>query len=260
LAKQFADLSVKRRKPTVFRGKNLPIRLAATLDRLAEIFNWWKTVVAPNATVGLVQTPGSADTSGGLDGEIFTGDIALLGEIYNGGTQEQWWVNTWQYTIPLPTIPSTFPNPGSLSYRFNVGASLTLYRQDFVSGSVHVYATVATTNDLTNHPIDFNQPVSSDFAIAATLPTSTVPPMISGNAKITGTIPLVPGGTPAIGIIIGIVISVAKGNLQITPGEYSFIELTNPDATTPGDIGKIEYRRDQPFWVDAVAKMLAAEL
>jgi len=255
LTKQFAALSARQRTPNAIPVKSQSSRLAATLDGLANIFGPWSTVVAPNATVGLVQTPTSANTSGAIGGEIYTGDIALVGQVSNGDAQEQWWVNTWQYIVPLPIFSS--PNPGSLAYRFNVGASVGLYRQDFLTGSVHIYATVATTNDLASRPIDFSQPVSSTFAIAADLPTSAVPPIVDGNAKITGSIALAAGKTPAIGMIVGFIVSVAKGDLQIIPGENSFIWLTNPDATTSGDIGKIEYRHDPFFWVEAVAKKLA---
>jgi hypothetical protein len=255
LTKQFAELSAKQRAPDAIPAKNQPSRLAATLEGLAAFFGPWNTVVAPNATVGLAQTPTSTNTSGSIGGEIYTGDIALEGQISNADALEQWWVNTWQYIIPLPISSSS--NPGSLAYRFNVGASVGLYRQDFLTGSVHIYATVATTNDLAGQPIDFSQPVSSTFAIAADLPTSAVPPIVDGNAKITGSITLAAGKTPAIGIIIGVIVSVAKGNLQILPGENSFVWLTNPDATTNGDIGKIEYRHDPFYWVEAVTQRLA---
>jgi hypothetical protein len=255
LAKQFAELSAKQRIPDALPGKNQPSRLSATLNGLAGFFGPWSTIVAPNATVALVQTPTSTHTGGAIDAEIYTGDLALEGQVYNSDAQEQWWVNTWQYIIPLPVVSS--PNPGSLAYRFNVGGSVGLYRQDFLTGSVHIYATVATTNDLATKPIDFSQPVSSTFAIAADLPTSAVPPIVGGTAKITGSIALAAGKTPAIGIIIGVIFSVAKGNLQIIPGEFSFVWLTNPDATTNGDIGKIEYRHDPLFWVEAVTQKLA---
>ena len=45
---------------------------------------------------------------------------------------------------------------------------------------------------------------------------------------------------------------------MILPGEYSSITLAPPDATMPTDLGKIEYRRDPPFWVEAVAKMIGS--
>lgn len=256
LAKQYIDLAHKRREPASLSAKSQHVRLLATLDRLAEIFKSWQYVIAPNATVELIQTPGTPDTGGsGIGSEIYQGEIAVGGEIWNASTTERWWVNTWQYIVPFPPILSTSA-PGSLSYRFNVGAALDFYRQDVVTGSVHVYATVGTTNDLSNHPIDFNQPVSSDFAIVATLPTANVPPLLFGGANISGTIPLLPGGTPAIGVIIGLIISVVNGDVQLIPGEYGEISLGPPDATTYADWGKIEYRIDQPFWVDAVGQML----
>src|SRR6266436_5204610 len=121
--------------------------------------------------------------------------------------------------VPFPATPANFGTSASLSYRFNVGAALNFYRQDVVTGSVHVYATVATTNDLDNHPIDFSHFASSDFPIIATLPQSD-PPLLFGSSSISGTIPLVAGRTPAIGIVIGLIISVAKGTVQILPGEY----------------------------------------
>ena len=85
-----------------------------------------------------------------------------------------------------------------------------------------------------------------------------MPAISGGTAKFSGTIPLVPGRTPAIGIIVGLIISVADGDVLILPGEFSNITLAPPDATMPGDLGKIEYRRDPPYWVEAVAKMIAS--
>lgn len=259
LGKQRADLVQKERLPLLLRPPSLPTRLTVTLNKLSDIFDWWESVIVPPATILLNQAPNSADTGGtGIGADIYQGDLALGGEISNSSTQEQWWINTWQYIVPFPPTPSNYPSSASLSYRFNVGASLAFYRQDVISGSVHVYATVAASGDLNTQPIDFNQPVSSDFAIDATLPVASVPPIVSGGAQISGTIPVVPGGTPAIGIIMGLIISVVDGYVQIIPGEYSSIELAPPGATSATDIGKIQFRRDQPFWVEAVAKMLAS--
>jgi hypothetical protein len=117
---------------------------------------------------------------------------------------------------------------------------------------------VASTSDLSNQSIDFNHFDSSNFVISATLPPQSDLPILSGSAKISGTIPLVPGRTPAIGIIIGVIISLVEGGVLILPGEFSNIELAPPDATSPSDLGKIEYHRDPPFWVDAVAKMVGS--
>ena len=117
-----------------------------------------------------------------------------------------------------------------------------------------MYATVATTNDLAHHSIDFNHPASSDFAIIATLPAPGVPPILIGTSKIYGTIQLLPGATSAIGIIIGLIVSLVDGGVLILPGEFSSINLAPPDATSPTDLGKIQFRRDQPFWVEASRK------
>lgn len=256
LVKQFAELSGRRGKPDLVLGRYLGSQLTVTLDRLADLFGAWNTVAAPNASVALVEAPTSSHTSGAIGGEIFTGAISLVGDIYNSDAQEQWWVNTWQYIIPLPAVPAINPNLSPIAYRFNVAAGVGLYRQDFLSGSVHAYATVATTNDLAGQPIEFSNPVSSTFAISADLPTSAVPPILSGNAMITGSIEPAAGKTPAIGIIVGIVFSVAKGEIQIVPGEFSYLWLTNPDAKTTSDLGKIEYRQDSLFWIEAVAQKL----
>ncbi len=259
LAKQYSDLALKLRTPSAPPVKTMPAHLAASLGKFAGIFNWWQSVIAPNATIGLTQTPHTADTGGiGIGADIFRGELALGGEIWNASPHEQWWVNTWQYIVPFPPTPSTPSNPGLLSYRFNVPASVAFYRQNVIAGSVHVYATVAATSNLSAHPIDFNHPVSSDFALIATLPASGVPPILGGTAKVTGAIPLTPGGTPAIGIIIGLIISVVQGDVQIIPGEFSMINLVPPDATSASDLGKVEYSRNPPFWIDAVAKMLAS--
>jgi len=248
LAKQYSQLSAKR-DPLAFTAQSLSPRLSAILNNLGDLFGWWESVLAPNAAVGLVQTPSSSDTGGSIGADIYQGSLALGGEIWNGGTEEQWWVNTWQYIVPLPTTP----NPGTMSYRFNVGASLTPYRQDVVSGSVYVYVTVATTPDLNTTPINFDPPASSQFAIDTTLPAGGVPPIISGSAQVSGSFSLVSGGDPAIGIIIGLIVSIADGDLLILPGEYSQITLAPPNATQPSDLGKIQYRLDRPFWLEAVA-------
>ena len=259
LAKQYQDLSVKLRSPPPLRAPSLPLRLSQSLDRIGTIFNLWEKVLAPNATVKLVQAPSGPNIGGtGIGAEIFQGQIALGGEVWNGGPHEQWWVNTWQYMVPLPATPANIGAAASLAYRFNIGASLAFYRQDVVGGSVHAYATVATTGDLAGHPVDFNNYVSSEFAIVGSLPVPGVPAIIGGTAKFSGTIPLVPGKTPAIGIIVGLIISVADGDVLILPGEFSNITLAPPDATMPSDLGKIEYRRDPPYWVEAVAKMIAS--
>ena len=257
LAKQYADLSQKLREPAPRQAKSLSPRVARLLDQFGDIFNPWQTVVAPNATVGLRQVPPASKAGGTIGAEIFQGDLAVGGEIYASGPDEQWWVNTWQYVVPFPAPSSTFSNPGSLSYRFTVGGAFDFYRQDVVSGSVHLYATVFTTNDMANHPIQFTQPpVSSEFLINATLPVSDVPPFVYGGAQINGTITLVPGGTPAIGILIGLIFSVVNGDVQFFPGETGEILLSNPDATAPTDVGRVEYRRDQIFWVNAVSQLV----
>ena len=259
LAAQYRDLAVKLRQPADLRVSRIDPRLLATLDNLGSIFSWWDKLLLPNATVKLVQTPGTTTSGGtGIGAEIYQGDIALGGEIWSTGSQEQWWVNTWQYMATLPATPANLTGPASLSYRFNVGASVNLYRQSVITGSVSAYATVATTGDAAGHPIDFNNFASSDFAIFASLPSPKVPPILSGTVKVSGTIPLVPGRTPAIGIVVGLIVSDAGGEVIILPGEYSSITLAPPDATMPTDLGKIEYRRDPPFWVEAVAKMIGS--
>jgi hypothetical protein len=144
-----------------------------------------------------------------------------------------------------------------LAYRFNVGAGVGLYHQNFLSGSIHVYATVATTSDLAAQPIDFSQPVSSTFAISTDLPLTAVPPIVSGVTKVTGNLRLAAGKTPAIGVLIGIVASVADGELLIIPGEFSFLWLTNPDAKTTADLGKIEYYSNPIIWIEAVEQRFA---
>ena len=258
LAKQYADLSQELREPAPRQTASLPHRVASLLDRFGDIFGPWQTVLAPNATVGLVQAPTSSKAGGAINSVIFQGDIAVGGEIYSSSAVEQWWVNTWQYVIPFP-VTSNFANPGSLSYRFTVGSSFDFYRQDVVSGTIHQYVTVFTTNDMAVRPIQFTQPpVSSEFLINATLPVSDVPPFVYGGGQINGTIAMVPGGTPAIGILIGLIFSVVNGYVQFFPGETGEILLSNPDATAPTDIGRVEFRHDQIFWVNAVSQLVSS--
>jgi hypothetical protein len=254
LTKQYAALASRPRSsfPAV---KDISPRVALTLDHLADIFGPWQIVAAPTATVGLVEKPTSSKTSGDVNGILSPGYIIPYAVVSNSSTQEQWWVNTWQYIITLPITPT---GPGRLAYRFSVQAGLEFYRQNFLSGSAHVYGTVATTSDLASHPIDFTHPTSSTFAIAENLPTSEVPPLLSGYTAVNGHIDLVAGKTPAIGILCGLILSVAQGEMRVTPDYYSYIFLSNPDAKTNADIGKIEYRIDPIFWVEAVTAKINA--
>jgi len=254
LTKQYAALA-SRPRPSFPAASDISPRVAITLDRLADIFGPWETVAAPIPDVGLVEAPTSSNTSGGVGGFLSPGYIIPSADITNSSPQEQWWVSTWQYIIPLPITPT---GPGRLAYRFYVQAGLELYRQNFLSGSANVYATVATSNDLAAHPIDFSHPASSAFAIFEDLPTSSVPPLLSGSVAVNGHIDLVAGKQPAIGILCGLILSVAQGEIRVVPDYYSYIFLTNPDAKTNADIGKIEYRIDPLFWVEAVAERVNA--
>ena len=74
--------------------------------------------------------------------------------------------------------------------------------------------------------------------------------------KSTARSPWCPGGTPAIGILIGLIFSVINGDVQFFPGETGEILLSNPDATAPTDVGRVEYRHDQIFWVNAVSQLV----
>jgi len=85
-----------------------------------------------------------------------------------------------------------------------------------------------------------------------------VPPLLSGGVTVNGHIDLVAGKTPAIGILCGLILSVAQGEIRVTPDYYSYIFLSNPDAKTNADIGKIEYRIDPIFWVEAVTAKINA--
>ena len=136
--------------------------------------------------------------------------------------------------------------------------TIILFATALVLGSCSKNEGAATSNDLAAHPIDFSHPTSSSFAIFEDLPTSTVPPLLFGHVAVNGHIDLVAGKQPAIGILCGLILSVAQGEIRVLPDYYSYIFLTNPDAKTNADIGKIEYRIDPLFWVQAVAERVNA--
>lgn len=254
LAKQYAKLAARQPKGNGPQAEVLSPKIVSVLDRFGDIFGWWQRVQSPVLTPALVQTPTSSQTGGQIVASEFAGALSLGGEIYNSGAQEQWWVNTWQCIVPFPAVPVSNTAPGSMSYRFNLAASVAFYRQTIATGSLAVYVTVFKTSDLTGHPITFTNPASSQFAIFAGLPSSEVPPIVGGSANVTGTIPLLPGNPPAIGILIGVILSAAHGQLLITPGSYSIVNFGPPGSTSPSDLGKVEYRMDQRFWVEAVAE------
>ncbi len=257
LGQQYAELSRIIRQPVQLAKPGLSPVLAATLNQLADIFGWWVKIATPPLSVALVQTPTGPDAGGTFGADIINGNYLAFGGDMYAGTLEQWWVFTWQTTVQFPTTSPELVGTASLAYRFNVPASLMFYHQDVLAGSVHAYVTVATTNDINSRPIDFTHPTSSQFAIAATLPAPGIPPMVGGTAQVTGSIPLMAGGTPAVGILLGMIMSVANGSALVNPAENSFMYIVPPDATMPTDIGKIEYRQDPTFWIEGLARMFA---
>jgi hypothetical protein len=210
-----------------------------------------------SATRGAIHALGQDPEAGGTFGADIFGDYLAFGGQLFAGAVEQWWIFTWYTIIEFPPTSPELVGTASLAYRFNVPASLMFYQQDILSGSVHAYVTVATTSDDTRNAINFAQPVSSQFAIATDLPAPGVPPMVGGTAQVTGSIPLQAGGHPALGILLGMIVSIQNGVALVNPAENSFLYFVPPDATMPTDIGKIEYRQDPPFWVEGVAKMFS---
>jgi hypothetical protein len=252
LAKRQADLAQILSKAAPVQVKNISPHLASLLDRIGDILNPWQKILAPPATVGLVQTPSGIDPEEeSVSAVIYQGDLAVGGNI-SGNAQESWWVNTWHYVVPLPA----FEGSGSISYRFISGGAFDFYRQDVASASMYMYTTVFTTPDMVNHPINFNgTPASSVFGINATLPVSNVPPFVYGSSTITGTIGIVPGATPAVGILVGLIFGIQNGIVEFFPGETGSMTLTYPGATMPSDLGYIQYRRDQSLLVSAISEV-----
>ena len=253
LTKQYAALA-SRPRPSVPAVKDISPRVALTLDHLADIFGPWQIVAAPTATVGLVEKPTSSKTSGDVNGILSPGYIIPYAAISNSSTQEQWWVNTWQYIIPLPITPT---GPGRLAYRFSVQAGLEFYRQNFLSGPRMSTARSRQQATSPATPSTSPTPPAPPSPSPKTCPPARSRPCSPDNA-VNGHIDLVAGKTPAIGILCGLILSVAQGEMRVTPDYYSYIFLSNPDAKTNADIGKIEYRIDPIFWVEAVTAKINA--
>jgi hypothetical protein len=253
LEKQLAALQAEHRKAPKPEAAILPAQVSSALDKLGDLFGWWQRVLMPNFTPRLVQDPPPSLGEGGIGADVFKGSLSLNGHTFSHGAHEQWWVRTWQSTVPFPTTPPNYSHSASLAYRFSLGAGASFYFQPAI-GSFAIYVTVAKTSDLAAQPIDFSHPASSQFAIFTDLPLTAVPPLVFGGATVKGTIPLVPGKTPAIGILVGMILG-ARGETYITPGQYSNVSIAPPGATELTDLGLIEYRRDRAFWVDAVAEM-----
>lgn len=253
LERQLATLRTEHRRVPKPEAEILPARVSLALDKLGDLFGWWQRVPMPDFVPHLVQDPPPSLGEGGIGADVFRGSLLLNGHTFSHGAHEQWWVRTWQTTVPFPTTPSSYSHSASLAYRFALGAGAAFYFQPSM-GSFAIYVTVAKTSDMAAHPIDFSHPASSQFAIFNDLPVSAVPPVLSGGATVKGTIPLVPGKTPAIGILVGVILG-ARGETYITPGQYSHITVAPPGATELIDVGLIEYRRDRAFWVDAVTEM-----
>ena len=203
-------------------------------------FSPWLEQPTPYMTEGISENPGVPGTSGTIGtAGLFQGGCAYGGELSDTGEHhpgdEKFWIHNWRDFIQLPPAPAR----STLHYRFGVSAITNIYRAPVLSGSVMVFVTVGTTNDIT---VPITNWTTVGWPVQVTLPAE--PPLyFGGEVPVTGKFDVGKGKTAAIGLILGVITSVNQGYVQFLWGNFG----THRPEPFPLDLnyedyGRIEYR------------------
>jgi hypothetical protein len=199
----------------------------------------WQKLPVPFMTEGVEQEPGVPGTSGGIGtAALDVGIAAYAGTMEDDGTQNpldpKFWIHTWRCIIPFLPAPAL----GWFSYRCGVSALATMYQDSMLSGSLTEFVTVGTTKDTLQPITNWN---TVGWPVNATLPSNTLE--FGGDVPITGSLLLGQGERAALGVIVGVVASVASGYIQFLSGSLNIHLVLPPgDPGKPTDYGLIEYR------------------
>ncbi len=196
----------------------------------------WLRRAAPLMTEGISEKPG-----GGASGEIQTaalqpGGVAYGGKLVYGQTDnEKFWIHNWHCLVTFPAAPAR----SELQYRLGVTAIANLRQAQVSSGGVWAFVTIGTTADA-NTPITNWTGVG--FPVLATLPPASTP-YFTGEAPVSGRFSVGEGRTPAVGLILGAVVSVRGGEVDYLWGTFGVHRPVAAGVAPPFEAyGRVEYR------------------
>jgi hypothetical protein len=240
-------------RPEMVHESNLQ-RLA---DEISHLVPWCHTISVPVMAEGINQTPGTPGTLGEIaTAGLFSGGLGFGGTPEDDGVQapntEKWWIHNWNCQVEFPSASAD----GALSYRFTVDNNTNVYFAPANSGSVMTFVTLGTTSDT-------NQTISNWSTVG--WPTNIVLPQnflaTGGSVPVSGTISLKKGKKAAIGLIFGVIVSVASGYCQLMPTSNfgTRLTLSQGQQVGPSDYGKIEYCVNPHWWFEAIQARLRLE-
>jgi hypothetical protein len=237
-------------KPT--RGHD--INTLMILNHLSELFGWCSTIQVPVMAEGINETPGTPGTRNEIvTAGVFAGGLGFSGTPEDDGTQdpnsEKWWIHNWNSTIVFPAAFSD----GAISYNFAVDNDTIIYTAPANSGSVRVFVTAGTTSDV-------NQPIANWGTVG--WPTDVALPKgfltAGGSVPVSGTIQVKKGQKAALGLIFGVIVSVASGYCMFLPTSNIAVRLvpTQGQGIGPTLFGKIEYCFHPDWWTIALRQRM----
>ena len=251
----------KERSKSAFRHTLVARRtpnpnIQSAINSISQLLGWCNTLSVPVMAEGINQTPGIAGTQGEIGtAGTFGGGVGFGGTPEDDGTKdpntEKWWIHNWNSTVVFPAASSE----GTISYKFGISNETDIYQAYGNSGSVTVFVTVGTTGDV-------NQPISNWQTVA--WPTDMPLPQGhyygGGGSPVTGTIPVNGGKSAALGLIFGVVASVASGLCMFLPTSNVWTGIIRPPGqqSQPGDYGKIEYCFNPTWWYHALEQRILA--
>lgn len=231
------------------------------LDAFSDLNGWWFPRAVPVPIEGVNVTPGIE----GMQGEITTasrwrGGVSFGSDLadFRAGAplREEWWVRNWHTTIAFPRVREQ----ERLFYRFEVVGRAGWYPSNAQRGGhLMTFVTFGTTPDV-------RQPITNwttvGWPVDIALPYTGGFPSFGNVVPISGNMLVQAGQTPAIGLIVGVIVGLAGGSLWLNPLLSNFETLMIERAPGSAAIrdhatrhGKIEYRHDPQWWLDAVGRI-----
>ena len=248
------ELSRKAFRRSYTSNKAYDINSLRIINNISWLLGWCSAIQVPVMAEGIDQTPGTPGTLGEIGtAGVFAGGLGFGGTPEDDGTQdpntEKWWIHNWNSTVVFPAASSD----GVISYNFAVDNNTIIYTAPANSGSVMVFVTIGTTSDV-------NQPIANWGTVG--WPTNVTLPQgflaAGGSVPVSGTIPVKKGQQAALGMIFGVIVSVASGYCMFLPTSNIAARLVPAQGQQigPGDYGKIEYCFNPDWWIIALEQRL----
>lgn len=234
-------------KPDLFiSGKPVTINTPYVGEILERHLFGWQAVTLPSFVEGINQSPVEAGTSG----QIYTVSVGAGGVNYStGGVGDETdaiddegtvnplspktWIHTWHCSMQMPDAPGN----GYWALRFQPDIQEVLARANVTSG---LFANYVTLNATTEKGHDNPMTLYSDFGFFAHLPLPNNGVAITGKAlQVNGRYHVSRGEQSSIDIILGVIVQVASGIVEIGPTSHCVIRQVGSQGVT--GVGVIEY-------------------